>query len=392
MRRWFWMSLIVIIFACNDKPDKKVQTAFGEIIERLEERFSPDNRVAIFRIGHEWKGDQVVVRGETNLPKAYRELKMAMFMHGYKIIDSIKVLEPDLALVNVSVCNIRSNPKHSAELATQSLLGTPLKIYKKDNGWYYVQTPDGYLGWLDGGALEVMSQTMFDQWINSSRVVVSENADFVRSSLDKSIISDVSEGDILRHLGSQGQYFQVALPDGRAGILPKSSTEPYKDFLKPQEPLLENIISTAKEFMGRPYLWGGTSGRAVDCSGFTKTVFYLNGLVLPRDASQQVHVGLEIETDTTLRNLQLGDFLFFGRKASDGLKEKITHVGIYLGDGRMIHSSKRVRVQSLRRGDPDFAEHRLMTFVRAKRMLENIGENGVIPLNRHSDYAGENDN
>ena len=111
----------------------------------------------------------------------------------------------------------------------------------------------------------------------------------------------------------------------------------------------------------------------MDCSGFTKTVYYLNGLMLPRDASQQVHVGIEVETDPSLKNLQPGDFLFFGRKATSSAKEKITHVAIYLGDGKMIHSSERVRIQSLKRGDEDFAENRLNTLVRAKRLLENIG-------------------
>ncbi len=124
----------------------------------------------------------------------------------------------------------------------------------------------------------------------------------------------------------------------------------------------------------------------MDCSGFTKSIFYLNGLELPRDASQQVHIGEEINTDTTLKNLMTGDFIFFGNKKTAAQKEKITHVAIYLGDGKIIHASDRVQIESLKRSDPDFTEKRLISMVRAKRMLQNIGKNGVIKLVEHPIY------
>ena len=165
-------------------------------------------------------------------------------------------------------------------------------------------------------------------------------------------------------------------------IIPVSS--PMMILFRPREPLLQNILITANHMMGRPYLWGGTSGKGMDCSGFTKTVYYLNGLELPRDASQQVQVGVEIETDTSLRNLVPGDFIFFGHaKNRMTQKEKITHVAMYLGDGKIIHASDRIQIESLKRGDPDFTERRLNTMVRAKRMLKNIGENGVKKLADH---------
>jgi cell wall-associated NlpC family hydrolase len=117
----------------------------------------------------------------------------------------------------------------------------------------------------------------------------------------------------------------------------------------------------------------------MDCSGFTKTVFYLNGVQLARDASQQVHTGKEVETDKNLKNLLPGDLLFFGRKATKDKKERINHVGIYMGEGRFIHSSgdAGVKIENLIPDKPRYNEKRLKSFVRAKRMTTSLGENGV---------------
>ena len=385
-RRIIVSSCMLVLTCLGCKTTKTYVTDVGDLIGVFQKKHAPDRRVAIFDLEARLHQDTVLLVGETDLPIAFEELLDTLVRRQIPFLDSVQILQPVPALVNVSVCNIRSEPKHSAELATQSVLGTSIGILKQEGSWYYVQTPDGYLGWLDAGALEIPSEANFTQWVQSDKIAVTAPFGFVTSPLDGSNISDVVEGNILRLLGRQGRFYQVALPDGRAGLLHQQSGQPYGDFIT-QKPQLDKILAKAHEFLGRPYLWGGTSGKGMDCSGYTKTVFYLNGLELPRDASQQVHVGDEIETDETFKNLLPGDFLFFGRKATADQTERITHVGIYLGNGKMIHSSERVRVQSLRRGDPDFAPERVKTFVRAKRMLENIGANGVKPLSGHPQYS-----
>ena len=371
--------------SCGNNPLKQTIDP-AVLIEEIGKEFAPDKRVAYYQVSHEVVRDKIILKGETTESSAKATLVAALKALQVEIVDSLQLLVPEPALVNVSVCNIRGEPRHASELVTQSLLGTPLKVYKYEDGWYYVQTPDRYLGWLDSGGLEILSEALAHQWKSSDKIAVTVPFDFVKSSISEDNISDVTEGNILRVLGEQRAFYQVALPDGRAGLLRKASAEPYVDFLTVRKPLTENILSKAREFLGRPYLWGGTSGKAMDCSGFTKTVFYLNGLELPRDASQQVHVGEIVETDSTLRNLIPGDLLFFGRKGDNETPDKVTHVGIYLGDGKMIHSSERVQIQSLVPGDPAFAPHRLKTFLGARRMLANIGSNGVVPLKEHQDY------
>lgn len=374
-----FISLFLILnlsFSCKSVfgPDANA------LIDQVRNEYAPDKRVAIFDIS--LVGD--TLRGVTNLPAAKGAL--LNLISDTTLVDEIEILEPSFGLVNVSVCNIRSDPRHSAELSTQALLGQILRIYKEENNWFWVQTPDGYLGWLDDGGLTHLSAEGMRQWLEADKVVISKPFDLVLEIDTDEVLSDVVEGNILALGESTTGRSEVIFPDGRKGYISSHHVMPYEQLLSLDQNLPDNIISTAMSFMGRPYLWGGTSGKGVDCSGFTKTVYFLNGLELPRDASQQVKVGEDVETDSTLRNLMIGDFLFFGRKQSADLPEKITHVAIYLGEGRIIHSSDRVQIESLHRGDPDFAANRLETLVRAKRMLDNVGDNGVVKLSSHHYY------
>lgn len=373
------LILLVIGLGCAEQTAKE-DKGFSEQIDQIRLKYAPDKRVAIFNVSYA----NGIIRGETNLPEAKEQLTNEI--RSRSLTDSVVLLTPSIGFVNVSVCNIRSEPRHSAELSTQSLMGTPLKIYKEQNGWYYVQTPDGYLGWLDDGGLVQINPERYAAWKRSEKVVVNTPFDFIYADLEKNRVSDVVEGNILEAGAQIDGYRMVRLPDGRSGMIDAANIVTYQEFITLKEPLLGNILQTAHQFMGRPYLWGGTSGKGMDCSGFTKTVFYLNGLELPRDASQQVNVGLEVPTDTTLQNLIAGDLIFFGTKGNNDQRERITHVAMYLGKGKIIHASDRVQIESLKRGDPDFAEGRLKSMVRAKRMLENLGENGVRKLEDHPMY------
>lgn len=382
-------AALFLLMGCGPSP---VPVEVENAIESVQSTYAPDQRVATFDVKAQKHGKQIQLFGETTNPEAKSEL--LSMLADFEVADSIVVLpEAELGdevwgVVNLSACNIRSNPKHSAELATQSTLGTILKVYKKEGGWYRVQTPDGYLGWLDSGGFTLMNEGAMQQWKNADKVVFLPNFGFVLAEPKPTAdpVSDLVAGNILEFQAEEGNFTKVGFPDGRTGYVANDQVERYDRWLATREPTLENILATAHEFMGRPYLWGGTSGKGVDCSGFTKSVFYLNGVQLPRDASQQVHTGIEVPTDTTLTGLLPGDLLFFGRKGTEEQKERITHVAIYLGDGKIIHSAGTVKVESLKKGDPDFVTDRLKSFVRAKRVLTSVGENGVELLSESDLY------
>jgi cell wall-associated NlpC family hydrolase len=107
----------------------------------------------------------------------------------------------------------------------------------------------------------------------------------------------------------------------------------------------EELMKTAESFVGVPYLWGGSSpNTGFDCSGLSMTVYQLNGLDLPRSSKEQYETGTPVDRNDLLK----GDLVFF---ATSG-KNKVAHVGIYVGDGRFIHApgrSKNIRVDYLSR-------------------------------------------
>jgi cell wall-associated NlpC family hydrolase len=93
-------------------------------------------------------------------------------------------------------------------------------------------------------------------------------------------------------------------------------------------------------------------------------------MIIPRDASQQVHAGELIDEEKNFDKLQKGDLLFFGTPATDTTKEKVVHVGIWIGDGQFIHSSGRVHVSSMNSEASNFDEFNYNRYLRTKRYLD----------------------
>ena len=388
MKKYIFVFLTVIPLALmatgpttprKSSPKRiKADSSITQIIESFTLRFAPDKRTAIFQIDAFKQNNQVILTGRTNLFGAKSFLLDRLGVDKITFIDKIKTLpEPELedkvyGLVEVSVCNIRYSPKHAGELATQALMGTPLRILEKeDNGWLLVQTPDLYISWVDRGAITMMNKEQLERWKSAPKVIYTRayGSAYSEANEESTTVSDMVAGCVLELLEEQKDFYKVRFPDLRQGYVSKREANNYNQWLSGINASEENLVKTSKRLMGIPYLWGGTSFKGVDCSGFTKTVYFLNGIVLPRDASQQVSVGETIDKSGNWSELKAGDLLFFGEKREDG-SERVVHVAMWMGNGEYIHASDKVRVSSMISTSPNYDDYNAKRYLRAKRILK----------------------
>lgn len=277
----------------------------------------------------------------------------------------------EYGVVNISVCNLRATPDYDAEMVSQGLLGMPVHILRlsEKNNWPEVQMPDTYTGWVHKDAITLLSFDEYHAWNAAPKVVVTALTGVVHAdaSARSTAVSDVVAGDRLKDLGRKGRYLRVGFPDGRVGYLDRKLGMPEAQWRKglSQEP--EDILATALTMNGFPYLWAGMSPKGMDCSGFVRTVLFMHDIIIPRDSGPQSRSGLRLNG---LDDLEPGDLVFFGRK--DAAAPKVSHVGIYLGEGRFIHSLGLVKIASLRPEDPDYDAYNAGRYLFAGRVLPFI--------------------
>lgn len=291
-------------------------------------------------------------------------------------------------VVHISVCNLREEGKFTSGMSTQALLGMPVKVLQY-NGWYEIQTPDDYTGWVHRMVITPMSKERYDEWNRAEKIVVTSHYGFAYEKPDESSqpVSDVVAGNRLKWEGSKGHFYQVSYPDGRKAYLSKSISQPEAEWRASLKQDVESIIETAYSMMGIPYLWAGTSSKGVDCSGLVRTVFFMHDIIIPRDASQQAYVGEHIDIAPDFSNVKRGDLVFFGRKATAERKEGISHVGIYLGNKQFIHALGDVHVSSMNPADQNYDEFNTKRLLFAVRFLPYINkEKGMNTTNKNPFY------
>jgi gamma-D-glutamyl-L-lysine dipeptidyl-peptidase len=368
----------------NRRIDNEMQTEHASelvlaAVEGVKLKYAPDPHLSIFNVNLARQGGRLILKGEVENSKAKQAVIGALARTGVAVLDQIRVLpSPDLGdrtwgIATVSVVNVREKPGNSSELGTQILMGNVFKVWDSKTNWFLVQTADRYPGWAEDGGFVVCSRQQADAWNASPLWIVTAFEDAILEQPEVSAlpVSDVVSGGLVKCTGESRDWLKVELADGREGYLPKKSALKYADWRESRRATPENIERTAKSFLGRPYLWGGNSVRGMDCSGLTKLVFSLNGVELHRNAAQQLDDGAEVPLDSDLTKLRKGDLLFFGRRARGNTPEKITHVGIYLGDKLFIQSSGRVRISSLDPASPLRDTRRIRSLLHARRVLSD---------------------
>lgn len=377
MKRLFYLAVLSVLVAGCSNTQMRI-ARINTTIDSLRSIFAPDPRTAVFNITALDTNGRILLRGETDNVAAKSSLMSEVGkLVTEPVIDSVVLLpESNLGskvygIVDVSVGNIYHAPKYQSEMVCQLLLGHTVKVLKEHHGWLFVQSADRYLGWAQPAIITRVDSSELAAYNSKRKLIVTSIFSTLSSEpgAQGATISDAVMADVLLPIGKTGSSFKVQFPDGRIGYVPAKDVEYQDRYIAQHKPTAEGIERIAMKMVGFPYLWGGTSTKGVDCSGFTKTVFRMNDIRLPRDASQQVYVGKEVDPGPNFENLRMGDLLFFGRKAENGKPAKIVHVAIYLGGGYFIQSADRVQINSLVKSDTAFDEFELHRFVMARRIL-----------------------
>ncbi|MGD0200159.1 MAG: NlpC/P60 family protein [Bryobacteraceae bacterium] len=253
---------------------------------------------------------------------------------------------PPRAAVLEPVANMHAQPADDAEVVSQAIYGTPLELLEQRGAWAKVQTPDGYTGWMNSRAFRAVP-TGAEQYASDGRVAeveslfanlygepdVTKHAPLATVPFETRL-EVISEAD-----QNERRWIQVRLVDGRAAWLQQGDAA----FDPPKLPV-SALPEFARRFLGLPYLWGGTSTFGYDCSGFVQMLYRRAGVLLPRDAQPQA--GWEGLARVERNDLRPGDLVYFGAS-----ERKITHTGLYLGDGQFIsatvHERPVVRIDRL---------------------------------------------
>lgn len=314
-------------------------------------------------------------------------LILIAFISGCKNEESIIKEEGEevFALVSISVCNMRPDPAYNTELISQAVMGTPVRILDSGSGWYFIRSPESYEGWVPAHSVKKMDRSEFMEWKSSVRLIYTGKfGDVLSDTVSCNILSDIVAGAIISLDERQGGYYRVRLPDGRKGYIDTGAARPFDSWLSEAVPEGSRLKKSAERFTGIPYLWGGTSPKAFDCSGFTRTVYYLNGVILSRDASQQYMHGIKIGKEAYPDSLETGDLMFFGYERDGVLRP--THVGMYIGDGEFIHASGMVKTNSLDSTRSNFSRGRRDSFLGVRRIIGAEAGEGLQFVSEHPWY------
>jgi gamma-D-glutamyl-L-lysine dipeptidyl-peptidase len=252
---------------------------------------------------------------------------------------------PDLRAWNRSL-DIDARRGLVGRIETQALLGERVLVLQRRGAWARVVVPDqptprdsrGYPGWVP--AVQLTRSGSFGPLLGGSVAVVMHRTAWLRLSTRR---IELSYGTRLPVVRTSDRDVLVATPAGATGRIRAAAVAVRASSAAIPAPSGRRIVADARRFLGAPYMWGGTSAFALDCSGLIELVYRAHGIRLPRDADAQALAGRAVPRS----QLRAGDALFYGRAA-------VHHAALFVGDGRMIeapNSAARVRVSGVRAAD-----------------------------------------
>jgi len=228
------------------------------------------------------------------------------------------------AYCSASIAPLRETASDASEMVSQLLFGEPLEILEMDNQWRKVRSlVDNYEGWTDFKLLTPLREKELNRWLDGLGSFKS--------------FSGIIEGEFGKQVIGRGAF----VPDDHekefnigTQVFNYKSVEPFEI----SKDRIQAIVDLSLDYLNVPYLWGGKSVAGIDCSGLVQSIFRCVDVKLPRDASQQVEYGMDVEWE----DRSAGDLVFF-----INANEKIHHVGILINENEIVHAHGFVRIDDL---------------------------------------------
>ncbi|MBD8033709.1 C40 family peptidase [Solibacillus sp. Sa1YVA6] len=233
---------------------------------------------------------------------------------------------------------------------TQALYGDEVALLETKGKWQRVAAKDqyvpylkeGYPGWVPKTHIVATNKNYDDCAI---AIITSQKAHLLEEDA-KTKFLQISYATILPIIEEDAKYYYVETPSNGVKLLKKGDAKSYTAYSKVPKPTAQTIIKEAKRYLDLPYLWAGTSSWGYDCSGILYAVFRSHGIMIPRDSFYQATGGKAVAK----KDLKPGDLVFF---AYNGGKGKVYHVGLYVGEGKMLHAphyASKVKIESMNNG------------------------------------------
>jgi len=242
------------------------------------------------------------------------------------------------AVVVAAVENMYAAPDEGTEVVSQATLGQVVDVVAASGTFDRVRTPDGYEGWLPRAAISVYPDPATPRYARAGRVVevTSLMAYLYRDAAVETArpLTSTPLGTRLEVAANRPEedWLSVRLPGGGTAHVQAGDVKPVDPEAPRRRGSPDDVLATARRFLGVPYLWGGMTARGIDCSGLVSRVYLANGVELPRDADLQFDSPALAPVERG--ELRPADLVFFGRGP-----KAITHVGLYVGDGRFISAT-----------------------------------------------------
>jgi gamma-D-glutamyl-L-lysine dipeptidyl-peptidase len=262
------------------------------------------------------------------------QLKIAAWVFAFGFFCSAQTSLNITLVVTSPVIDMYSAASRNADVVSQAIYGSNVRLLEQKPGWARVQTSDHYTGWvsldnvikLNGGDAAYASSGKIVQ-VNSLSANLYREPDVTAHRPLLRVPFETRLEVVAQSRGNDERWLQMRLPDQQLAWIQSGDIDPAPRLLS-----IDESIALGKRFLGVTYTWGGRSSFGFDCSGFTQMLVRTRGINMPRDADLQAAWDGAVRIDR--KELRSGDLLFFGSDANH-----ITHTGMFIGGGEFIHDT-----------------------------------------------------